>query len=157
MITFSLNRYINVGKTRPLVCDFASWEAWSIPKMIRIWRQGGQLANPANFIKQLRACQVLILEGGDTPTLIRRLNHTPDWWKEMEGKTICAFSAGISALMARSFNVDHHQILDGLGILPYQSIVHYSPDMDWMVDRLAEDCRLPVLCFDERSSIIIKR
>jgi hypothetical protein len=78
------------------------------------------------FPYQVEMCDALVIRGGDTPTLIHALNSIDGWREVLDNKLIYAFSAGISALMQYSYNQDHGRIIQGLGLIPMQSIVHYT-------------------------------
>lgn len=108
-----------------LVCDWA-WDKLkpSPIRRIRAWGKGRTLADVRRFTEQVRTHDLLILNGGDTPTLIDALIRNPEWIHHLEGKTVLAYSAGISAIARYSYNRDGHGILKGLGLIPYQTIVH---------------------------------
>lgn len=164
--TFILNGWLDSiqlpKNPKILVCTFASpvrmkrWER----KMYQ-WRTGKTVAVPEIFPQQLQEHNVLMLNGGDTPTLIDTLNRIKGWREHLHDKYIFAFSAGISALTCYSFNVDYQMILKGLGILPFKSIVHYNPYKMWIWKHKLEQHQtyenLPLLLVQDNQYYVIKQ
>lgn len=97
------------------------------------------VATEANFVSHIRSCDVLYLHGGDTPTLINALKGLKGKWLEVleditADKVVFAVSAGVGALAKYSYNVDYKKVLEGLGVLPIKTIVHFQTDgmeVDW--------------------------
>ena len=112
-----------------LVCTFASHTNHSMREVYESFRQGYKLARVERFTEQVEACDILVLCGGDSPTLINTLKGIDGWREVLHNKVIVAYSAGVSALMQYSYNLDHHRIVEGLGIIPMQSIVHWRPTL----------------------------
>ncbi len=138
MNTYYLNQWpkLTVSDTI-LECNFAipNYRP-SLKERLNAWKNKDIIADPSNFVEQLQKCTVLALHGGDTPTLINTLNTIEGWQEHLVNKKVFATSAGISALMKWSFNVDHMFILQGLGILPFKSIVHYNDGMRGLANLL---------------------
>jgi hypothetical protein len=126
---------------RTLNCDFACGTEVTTWQRIRAWKHHYSIARPHLFKQQVADCDLLILNGGDTPTLIDTLLHDcGDWGSELDGKVVVAYSAGISALAQFSYNRDHHTILRGMSVIPYQTIVHFNvhSHRDWGLVEILE-------------------
>lgn len=140
-----------------LECNFAIPNYYpSLKERLNAWKNKDIIADPSKFVEQLQKCTVLALHGGDSPILINTLNSIPDWQKYLVNKTVFATSAGISALMKWSFNVDHNRIVKGLGILPFKSIVHYNDGKRGLANILylhPESKGVPMVLFDEQTSM----
>lgn len=77
-------------------------------------------------LEELKPNDLLYLGGGDATLLIAAL--TPFMLAlRKHAKNVAAFSAGISALASKSWNADHNIIVEGLGIMPYSTMVHVDP------------------------------
>lgn len=108
-----------------------------------------------NFSKSFKEHEHVVFHGGDTPTLLEYLRYDQTWLNYLEGKTLWGFSAGVSAMAYRSFNVDHKRIITGMALIPYQTIVHYNDSMEYMVNSLYQSCGLPVLAVPDRKAFKI--
>ncbi len=126
---------------------------WGTRDVVSQYHGGQQLANalfgwmagfPAlrwgrpslDFLVNLQGADLVVLPGGNTPTLIHYLQKAGLTREHLRDKTVLAVSAGVGALTAKSFNVDHGCVIHGLGILPLASIVHYQSlvagdEFDW--------------------------
>jgi hypothetical protein len=126
---------------RTLNCDFAMGSHVTTWQRIHAWRYHYTIARPHLFKQQVADCDLLILNGGNTPTLINTLLHEcGDWGSELNDKVVLAYSAGVSALAEFSYNRDYHTILRGLSVLPYQTIVHFNVHSrrDWGLVEILE-------------------
>jgi hypothetical protein len=105
---------------------------------------------------QLPRYKNVVFHGGDTRFLLEYLREDMRWIYEFTDKNVYAYSAGISALMWRSFNVDFHIILEGLKLIPFQSIVHYDMKKLWMAKTLEKTDPHPILCISDTERIHIR-
>jgi hypothetical protein len=106
----------------------------------------GMLAVPGFFAEQVENSDIIVFNGGDATELIYMLDAEPGWRNVIMDKTIIAHSAGISAMALKSYNRDGHGIINGCGLLPFQTIVHFDARRDWhLVGKLYEESHLPVL------------
>ena len=134
-----------------LHCSFAM----TTPYNIKLFKNEQQ-ADLHRFIRQVEWANSIFFEGGETLLLLQRLRLAGDWFTGLQDKTIVAVSAGISAIMTASFNVDHKFIVKGLGLLPFTSVVHYWNDMEWMIHELKREYpSLPALAIPDGSFTII--
>mgnify|MGYP001608145618 CR=1 FL=1 len=104
----------------------------------------------------LPKADALYFPPGDSPALIEGLKAIKLTAKDVEGKLVLAYSAGVSALTTHSFNFDHIHLVDGLGIIPFCSIVHYTPAKDWAADYLCLKFGLDVLKVDDSHKCILR-
>lgn len=115
-----------------------------------------QMASVSRFIDQVKWANSIFFDGGETLALVKQLRELGDWTQYLKDKTIVAVSAGISALMTVSFNTDHFIEVDGLGLLPFASVVHYRDNMQWMVRFLkTRHPDLPVITVPDRTYTVI--
>lgn len=156
MITLHLNSW-NYPYDGLQVMFAAGYIKKSTKKLFKeFW--GGYKTNDAElhrFTEQVIANDHIVFHGGDTPTLLHYLRQDMTWMGHLEGKHLYCISAGISAMAYRSFNIDHKKIVDGLGIMPLQTIVHYTDDKKYMGDALYNTCKLPVLPIRDADSYIV--
>ena len=104
------------------------------------------MADPENFLEQLRRADVLYLRGGhSTQLLVDTLNGYPDLKNMLSGKTVAGSSAGADAISQYYYGLDTpDEIKEGLGLLPVKVVVHYrsdynAPNINWdRVDGLME-------------------
>jgi peptidase E len=116
-----------------------------------------QLATPETFLTQMRWANAIYLRGGDTRTLIQKLNSVSGWTKELGGKTLAGSSAGADAISTHYYNLDMLTLEDGLGILPVKVIPHWqsdynAPHIDWEKSKKTLEAykeNLPVLTLSE--------
>lgn len=124
---FILNGTLNDCKGNTLLIPWASFDRYSAFSKYRMSLSNMQGAVHGRLVNQLNWAQSVFIGGGDTPRLVWMLNREePEWREQIKTKTVVAQSAGISALMCYSFNYDHMCIIKGTGILPYNSIVHFT-------------------------------
>jgi peptidase E len=92
------------------------------------------LADENKFTEQVKEADVVFLRGGETDMLLDRLNKSPDWTKELDGKTVAGTSAGAMALAKYSHALEKDELIEGLGVLPVKMIAHWKStiyDIDW--------------------------
>lgn len=120
-----------------------------------------ELAFPAKFVEQIKACDIVYIPGGDdylTQFWLKQYD-LPKLW---EGKVVATSSAGSNAMATHAWTCDWRQCIDGLGILPIKFLPHYQSDygstdprgpIDWeeAKQELAEygDKSLPVYALNE--------
>ena len=156
MNTYILNGTMEIAREhasgdRVLVCNFAwSTSKPSLREKYYAWKGHYEIAELHKFCQQTLECDILVLNGGDSPTLINNLRKT-GWFHTLDNKVILAYSAGISALTKASYNFDHHKIVNGLGMLDYTSIVHWTGHNieQWhgayeLIDKFSQYLFLPV-------------
>lgn len=87
------------------------------------------LAQHDLLLDQIASHTIIYLGGGNTPQLYKAFadySKDPGFWRErFAGKVIAGSSAGVNLLTAMSYNVDHHILQYGLGIIQQASLVHY--------------------------------
>ena len=133
MKTIHINKM--VYGNRELHCEFASLHRQDVaPEIIQMQGYQFQLAHPTHFVEQIKWSTNLYLHGGETFLLLYILDQIPGWKEALEGKVICAYSAGVSALARYSYNGDHMVLVQGTGVLPFNTIVHYDNRKWWMAD-----------------------
>ena len=88
-----------------------------------------KMATEENFLEGCAWADVIFLSGGRTANLLESLKKFQNLNKIFEGKIIAGDSAGVNALGHSFYNRKTKEIKEGLGILPFKIIVHYSDDM----------------------------
>ena len=120
-------------------------------EQIKKTNEGEADAHPDVLAEQIKWATSISLEPGMSPALINTMNRVEGWREHFVNKYVFAYSAGVSCLAMQSFNIDQFRIIQGLGYLPYQTIVHFQPHMEWMVDKLKEvSPEIPILRVDEK-------
>ncbi|MCL2038186.1 Type 1 glutamine amidotransferase-like domain-containing protein [Candidatus Saccharibacteria bacterium] len=132
-----LSRVISdlVAKPRILNCFFMrpeeEWEnfftAWTGFYEKYLPQAEIEIAQYEGFLDQIKNSDVLYLHGGSTRLLLEKLKryeNLPNAWR---GKIIVANSAGANSL-AQHFLHRDGQIGEGLGVLPFNIVVHYGSD-----------------------------
>ena len=112
-----------------------------------------------SFMEDLKWCDSIYFSGGDTPKLLDALSKydQKELHKLLSQKLIVATSAGISALAIGSANFDHMKYLDGIGFLPFCTIVHYVASKHFVVKELQKLYNnVPVLCVGDRDRIVLE-
>lgn len=121
-----------------------------------IWGEKVRKAELSSFVSDFAMADHVVFHGGDTPTLLEYLRSDIEWMDYLNGKTLWGFSAGISAMAYRSFNIDHKRIITGMELFPFQTIVHFNQStMNYMVNDLYRDCGLPVLTIPDHMAFRI--
>lgn len=143
---------------RELYCDFASPQGLNQkPDVIQGKGFQCRMAHPDFFIEQIEWCDVMYLNGGETILLLEALHRIEGWREALKNKTICAYSAGVSALAKYSYNVDHYVLVKGTGVLPFNTIVHYTHAKQWMADILTRRFpEFPLLLIGDNDSITVR-
>ena len=126
------------------------------------------MATEEHFLDEIKAHDLVYLNGGDTPLLYKKLcsySSNPSFWQDVfAGKVIVGNSAGVNVLTALSYNVDRESIQHGLGIVQHCSLVHFkSPSynaelhLDWdkIVQVLQHASSLPPLFIQEGAFEVI--
>jgi len=143
-----------------LVCNFASGITTpSLYQELIAYKGKYRIATKRGFSNQVRECKTLVLNGGSSPLLIDTLNSIKGWQHYLKNKNVVAYSAGISALARYSFNFDINRVVQGLGIIPYNTIVHYdnSPHMKmgWSTLKLLFPFT-QVLCIEDKDTYVFE-
>ncbi len=94
-----------------------------------------ELANPENFIEQIRNSDIVFFKGGTPKDLITILNTTGDWFKEMDGKTLVGSSGGADTICKYYGVGKKMSIGEGLGLLPIKMIPHWKSESDYGKDK----------------------
>jgi peptidase E len=98
------------------------------------------LAQPDNFIDQVKWADAIYIKGGETEALLNELKKQKGWEKELDNKTLAGTSAGADAIAKYYYDIDNLDdkglIKKGLGLLPIKVITHYrsnynAPNINW--------------------------
>lgn len=87
------------------------------------------MATEENFSEGCAWADIIFLSGGRTVKLVEQLKKFQNVKELFDGKVVVGDSAGVNALMCFYYSKKSKEIGEGLGILPYKVIVHYSEDM----------------------------
>lgn len=88
------------------------------------------LADQKQFVEQVKAADVIFLQGGHTKPLIKILSESGNWIKELAGKTIAGTSAG-GEIMAQYYYVGKTKRIGvGFGLLPIKFIPHWHSNLN---------------------------
>jgi len=95
-----------------------------------------QLADPNQFIEQIRLTDVLYIRGGTTLALLDTLNRIEQWQTSLEGKTVVGLSAGANVLSKYYYGLDSLKVEEGFGLVTVKVITHFrsnyhAPNIDW--------------------------
>lgn len=145
MKEFSFKKYINLWKllnliprkSKVLMVFFARpKEDWEIlcneTKNFRFvfgrWDIDYVLASDdtAEFIKQIKECDVIYFRGGNTPMLQKKLEEVSDFRQLLEDKIVIGSSAGSLVFTKYYYDQDYDQIFEGLNFLNVKMITHYK-------------------------------
>jgi hypothetical protein len=85
-----------------------------------------ELANPNNFIKQLKNINVVYFSGGDSQLLSDALDKNPGWVNSLDGRTIIGSSASTDMLSTYNFDLKYFKCSSGTGLVPVKTLVHYE-------------------------------
>ncbi len=88
-----------------------------------------KMATKENFSEGCVWADVIFLSGGRTVALYEALKEFPDLKQLFGNKTVAGDSAGVNVLGRLSYSRKTKEINQGLGILPYKILVHYSEEM----------------------------
>lgn len=127
MIEIHLNPPDSETKTldgNTLVIDFA--RRLTANEIERSFFDEVMIADERKLVDQITTADNICIIGGDTLRLINTLRPIEGWIKALSGKSIYAWSAGISCLAILSWNIDYRRIVRGFGIIPCKTIVHYN-------------------------------
>jgi hypothetical protein len=86
------------------------------------------IASEAAFLNQIREADVIYLHGGDDDLLIGKLKNYPTLAASFKNKIVIGSSAGAISLAKKSWSCDSRTIVDGLGLVPTNTIVHFDSD-----------------------------
>jgi len=88
------------------------------------------LADPEKFVEQVKASDVIFLQGGYTEQLMKILSESGDWIKEVAGKTVTGTSAGAEVIAKYYYVCSTSRIGEGFGLLPIKFISHWHSGLD---------------------------
>lgn len=88
-----------------------------------------KIASEENFLEGCAWADVIFLSGGRTVNLLEILKKFQNLTQIFKGKIIAGDSAGANALGHYFYSKKTKEINEGLGILPFKIIVHYSENM----------------------------
>lgn len=78
------------------------------------------------FIKQIKECDVVSFQGGNTPKLQKKLAEISDFRQLLEDKIVIGSSAGSLVFAKYYYDQDYDQIFEGLNFLNIKIITHYK-------------------------------
>ena len=111
------------------------------------------------FTNQINQADVFYLQGGRNENLlIKKLKEINNLKELLQGKVVIGSSAGAMALCKYSASSDLETIVDGLGILPIKTFVHYPSELTEKMNRLknhGED--LEIIKLPETEYVIIEK
>ncbi|MFA6392884.1 MAG: Type 1 glutamine amidotransferase-like domain-containing protein [Candidatus Paceibacterota bacterium] len=88
-----------------------------------------KIASEENFLEGCEWADVIFLSGGRTVNLLESLKKFQNLSQIFKDKIIAGDSAGANALGHSFYSRKTKEINQGLGILPFKIIVHYTEDM----------------------------
>ncbi len=159
---FSIKKYFNIWmilnlipkKSKVLVVFFArpkdQWENLLLETkrfrfLLARWDIEYVLAsdNPAEFIEQIKRCEVVYFRGGDTPMLQKKLEEIPDLEKLLENKIVIGSSAGSLVFSKYYYDQDYDKVFSGLNFLPVKMMTHYKSNGEYA--QLSGDDKIKML------------
>lgn len=127
------------------------------------------VATVENFAKEIAKNDIIYLHGGYTQKFLDRvIGH--DLLKLFEGKVVCTNSASSIALSVAAWDSEQREVVDGLGILPCKTLVHFGREaygvdhadgpVDWEEAKEAvmiyRDQSLPVYALEEGEFVVLE-
>jgi peptidase E len=88
-----------------------------------------KMATEENFLEGCKWADVVFLSGGRTVKIIDKLKNFENLGKVFDGKVIAGDSAGANVLGHSFYSKKTKEINQGLGIIPFKIIVHYTEDI----------------------------
>ncbi len=85
-----------------------------------------EVADENIFLEQIKKSDVIYLHGGSTVKLLDTLKKFSSLKKLFEGKIVAADSAGVNGISCYCYSNMADVILEGVGIIPFKTICHYS-------------------------------
>lgn len=95
-----------------------------------------EVADEAIFSEQAQRADIVYLHGGNTLKLLNTLKKFSNTEELFKGKTIAADSAGVNAISEFSYSQSANAILEGIGLIPFKTICHYSEKYKDKIDEL---------------------
>jgi peptidase E len=109
-----------------------------------------EIANKNIFLEQIKKSDVIYLHGGSTVKLLDTLKKFSSLKESFEGKIIAADSAGTNSISCYCYSNMADVILEGVGIIPFKTICHYSDKHKRIVDNFNKyDNKLKLLLLRE--------
>jgi len=88
-----------------------------------------KMATEENFLEGCAWADIIFLSGGRTVKLLESLKKFKNLSQIFKGKIVAGDSAGVNVLGYSFYSRKIKEINEGLGILPFKIIVHYTEDM----------------------------
>ncbi len=88
-----------------------------------------KMATEENFLEGCAWADVIFLSGGRTAKLIEKLKNFQNLGQTFDGKIVAGDSAGANVLGHSFYSRKTKEINEGLGIIPFKIIVHYTDDI----------------------------
>ncbi len=95
-----------------------------------------EIADEEKFPEQIKNADVIYLHGGKTTKLLAALQKFPDLKELFLEKTVAADSAGVNSISSFCYSQSADTILEGVGIIPFKTICHYSEEFRGKADEL---------------------
>jgi peptidase E len=89
-----------------------------------------KMATEENFLEGCAWADVIFLSGGRTIKLIEKLKKFENLKQVFDNKIVAGDSAGANVLGHSFYSRKTKEINQGIGIIPFKIIVHYSENMD---------------------------
>ncbi len=106
-----------------------------------------EIATEENFVEQIKKADVIYLHGGKTLKLLAALKKFSNLKELFVGKTIAADSAGVNCISTCCYSQSSDTILEGICIIPFKTICHYSEELRGKADELNK--------FDNNSELLL--
>lgn len=88
-----------------------------------------KMATEENFLEGCAWADVIFLSGGRTAKIIEKLGKFENLKQIFDDKIVVGDSAGANVLGHSFYSRKTKEISEGLGIIPFKIIVHYTEDM----------------------------
>ena len=95
-----------------------------------------EIATEDDFIEQVAESDVIYFHGGSTSKLLAVLKKFDNLIEMFKGKVIAGESAGAYALSESFYSIREEGLFEGLGIVPVETICHYSKEREGLVESL---------------------
>lgn len=109
------------------------------------------------FVEQIKKTNVIFIPGGSTPILQSHLKHINDLKNLLQNKVVAGSSAGALVFAEYYYENDDDTYNQGLGLLPYKIICHYSEAISGKREQLRKYGKnLEILNIPEEKFLIIE-
>lgn len=114
--------------------------------------------DPEKLRAQIQKSKAIYVRGGDTFKLLEKIKLLPEFSELIKGKIYAGSSAGTYIVCKYFYENDHDRGGEGLGILPYQALAHWSEDKADKLEKLIMiGGDLPVLKLREGEHTVIEQ